>query len=325
MYFITSCRTPILILTLTFACILSLYPFLNNLSDKFVFEAGVAKLSVEIPSLIDSNNESLATSKIRSLAFINARCIKNSRIEYFYSIMSIFEINAQNAKERKMRVVVETIGDYYLSFLDLFPKMKSTSRDIKSMISFLFRTIQSYLDNYFEIISYGSLEMIAFRLKGTGSNMITNGFDDKHVNRIIETLHNTFRSIQKKRSMDDDEIEERIEESERDLLQYIGELAIEASQNKLKLTFTTCGIVLIRIGAEVIWGKEKLNSNTSILFAVVKQLKEIEKISEVDYFEELFIQAKNYNFIEPNFGKYVDEFKKEYQLRKSISINSINM
>jgi hypothetical protein len=223
-----------------------------------------------------------------------------------------------------MRVVIETIVDYYLSFLDLFPENKSVTNDRRRMINFLFRTIESYLDNYLEIISYGSLEMISFRLKGTGLKMITIGFDDKHVNRIIETLHYTFRSIQKKRNMDDDEIEERIEKSERDLVQYIGELAIEASQNKLKLTFTTCGIVLIRIGAEVIWGTEKLNSNTSILFAVVKQLKEIEKISEVGYFEELFIQAKNYNFIESNFGKYVNEFKKEYQLRKSISINSID-
>jgi hypothetical protein len=101
MMLLTTFQYPIFLLTLTLACIFSLYPFLRNISNKLVYEVGVEKLSIEIPSLIDSNNEFLAVRKIRSLVFINAKSIKSNRKGDFYNIMSIFEANAQKAKQRK--------------------------------------------------------------------------------------------------------------------------------------------------------------------------------------------------------------------------------
>lgn len=41
----TNFQYPILILTLTFVCIFSLYPFLINLSDKLAYDVGIGKLT----------------------------------------------------------------------------------------------------------------------------------------------------------------------------------------------------------------------------------------------------------------------------------------
>lgn len=114
----TTFQFPILVLTLTFACILSLYPFLYNISNKLVYDVGVKNLSEEISSLINSNDEDRVISKIDSLESICKRSIIDNKQRVFRDILIILEMKTLKAKEKKMTKVIEIVGVGYLDILD---------------------------------------------------------------------------------------------------------------------------------------------------------------------------------------------------------------
>jgi hypothetical protein len=203
----TTFQFPILVLTLTFVCILSIYPFLYNLNDKLVYEVGVGKLHKEISSLIDSNDEYFANIKANSLFVIGKKCVKDNKQDTFDSIIYIFDISAKKAEKQNMVEIVETIGTYYSLFLDLLLKDESTTDKRRAMIKSLCRHIYSYVGNYSEIIKCEDLDVQTDVLKECGMEMIKADFDDRYVNQIVDILRNTFYTIQKKRNLDNDRIE----------------------------------------------------------------------------------------------------------------------
>lgn len=324
----TTFQFPILVLTLTFACILSLYPFLYSLSNKLVYDVGVKNLSEEISSLIDSNNEDLAISKIYSLESICKRSIIDNRRRVFRNILITLETNTQKAKDKKMTRVIEIIGIRYLVILDLLIAENSTTikenptTNDAEMIMLLFGNIRRYAENYSEMIPCISLNYgQTFGLKEAGIKMMKGGFKDTAVNQIVEILFCTFKSLQKKRKMDNGERENLIEQFETDIVQYIGELAEESFQFTFKLSFKTSMTSLFKIGAKVLQAKDKSERpSSSILCTIIKQLLEIENIIGVVQFEKLYISFKNNIFAEPALETYLDDFKKAYGEAKKINI-----
>lgn len=322
----TTFQFPILVLTLTFACILSLYPFLHSFSNKLVYDVGVNNLSEEISSLIYSNNEDLAIRKIYSLGSICKRSIIDNRQRVFRNILITLKINTQKAKDKKMIRVVETIGIHYIVILDLLVdnsttiKENPTTNDAK-MIMLLLGSIRQYAENYSEMINCISLNYgQTFCLKEAGIKMMGGGFKDTAVNQIVKILFYTFESLQKKRKIDSDENENLIKGFEDDIIQYIGELAKESFQFKFKLPLTTSVIELFEIGAKVLQAEDKSERpSSSILYTLIQQLKEIEKTIGVDLFEKLYISSKEYISTKRELEKYLNDFKNTYdgQRRKS--------
>jgi len=86
----TNYQFPILVLILTIACIFSLYPFLNNLSNKLVYDVGLKNQSKKMSLLIASNDEVYTISEIRPLRDIGVRAIQEERLSYFKDVMSVF-------------------------------------------------------------------------------------------------------------------------------------------------------------------------------------------------------------------------------------------
>lgn len=324
----TTFQFPILVLTLTFACILSLYPFLYNINNKLVYDVGVKNLTEEISSLINSNNEDLAISKIYSLESICKRSIIDNRQRVFSNILINLEINTQKAKNKKMTRVIQIVGICYLNILDSLIAKNSTKTkenpitNDTEMIMLLLGNIRQYAENYSEMIQCISLNYgQTFGLKEAGIKMIKSGFKDTAVNQIVEILFCTFKSLQKKRKMDNCENENLIENFENDIMKYIGELIEESRQVTFKLSFEILMIAFFEIGAKVLQAKDKSERpNSTILKTIIEQLRNIENIIGINQFENLYISFKKDTFTEPTLEKYLNDFKNAYDETKKINI-----
>ena len=336
----TTFQFPILVLILTFACILSLYPFLCNISDKLAYEVGVLKLYDEIPSLISLKNESLARAKISSLAKICKRSIKDDRKYDFYNIMPFFQTCVTKAKQQKMVAVIERIGSEYSDILDYLIINNQTNNNNNNnnnnnkftMFSLTLIQIDYYVANCFEMVNYTFIYGQTCSLINTGTKMIKADFDDKHVDQIIESIVNIIYSVQMKREMDkkkrEVDGEPKIEYWEYNLeskiLEYFGELATEIYNPKQEpSSLTTLVIAFFAIGARSCQLSDKLRLETTLTrVTVIEQLKNIENIIGSNNFEELFKEVKypkrHIPFFTEEDKAYLDEFKKSYELQQKI-------
>lgn len=168
----TTFQFPIIVLTLTFTCILSLYPFLCAISSKFQYEVGVGKLGEEIYSLIDANNESLALGKINSLVRICKRSIRDNRRNDFLGIMFIFGNSVEKAKQKNMTDFVKISGLDYLDIISYLTKNKLTTNNRRVMIMSVLRQINEYINNCSDILECNDLDLQAILIKDEGMNMI---------------------------------------------------------------------------------------------------------------------------------------------------------
>lgn len=322
----TTFKFPVLVLVLSFFSILSIYPFLHNMSSKLTYEVGATKLKEELYSLIDSNKDLLTIDhRIGSLGEITKEIIKDTRWLDFLGIMHIFDTINSKAAKQKMVEVIETIGIYYSVFLDLLIEKNSTTDATKSMLMLLFAEIDSYINDYSKIISCESLNLQAESLKGAGIKMIQVGFDDRDVNRVVGTLRNIFFSMQKKRDMEN-EIECLEYKLEPDIVEYIGVLAIELFNHKSGLSsLITVEDVFFAMGTKTCQVDEKIGRSGSLTsVTIVQQLKSIEaKISSYGDFEERFKKfkdSKKYSlyFTGSEFEEYSDKFKSYYYEQKQL-------
>lgn len=111
---VTTIKFPIFVLTMTFICILLLYPFLHNLKYNLIYKIGMPKSIEETSLLINSKNEFLLSGKVHSFYEIGYRTIKDDKLEYFSKIMSICENIAETAEKQGMANIVREIGTEYL-------------------------------------------------------------------------------------------------------------------------------------------------------------------------------------------------------------------
>lgn len=318
----TNITYPIIVLTLTFICILLLYPFSLYINSKLRYEIGVIKLSKEIPSLIDSGNESLVNPVIASLATICKRSIRDNRLQNFLSIMFIFETNIQHAKDKKMMKVIEEIGLQYLYILDDFVKLKLT-KNRETMISLLFKAIRKLLINNFKILSCDSLDNQTYELKEIGKKMIKNDFKDHYINKIIKIcLDMIYSCIQDKKSNDIKGSFECKNYLEPNIIEYIGELATESYNYKKEYSS-----LYLFVTAFFAIGTKYCQLYKLPDYSVIEQLMKTEKIIGTDYYEKIFRELSdsiknNESFVGNNFftdlehKTYLDKFKVYYDSNK---------
>lgn len=317
----TTYQFPILVLILTFTCLLLLFPFSMLLIDKLVYEIGVEKLSVEVSSLLDANNESLALGKTKSFVNICKRSIKDNRQKDFSNIMFIFGNSVKKAKQKKMEDFVGMSGLDYLDIVSYLINSKLATNQRNVMIMLVLGQIDDYINSCFDIIKCNDLDLQTFLLKDYGMNMIKAGFDDKYVNRIVEILVNVFNNVQKKRCVSS-EIECFNHKLEPNIVEYIGELATELYNHEHKFTSLKKPVeALFVIGAkalqvnEVVWG-----SGSRAPFLVVHELKEIENNIGADAFSKLFAISKVFIIdYKPELEKYLNEFKEYYKKAQFVS------
>ncbi|QIB91001.1 hypothetical protein [Methanosarcina mazei] len=344
----TTFQFPIIVLTLTFACILSLYPFLRNISNKFQYKVGVEKLSEEISLLIDANKESLASRKMKLLADTVTRSINDSRQEDFFSILYDIKNLTNKAKNEKMIQVVETVGYNYSTLLYNSINKNSLTKNREKMISSLLSHIDSYIGYYSETISYDSLAYQAHYLTEAGTKMVKVNFGDEHISDVVENIFVIYYSIQKKKnayynkkehslleSFDIGRVEYKIEPK---IIKYIEMLASESLEHKLDITFTTTMEAFFAMGVKAFQVKEKVE-NSGLLTSDVKvkqlenanqQLKNVvRKLSNIedkigsDNFEVKFNKLKNANkcsviFDFSEFDDYADKFEMYYYSQKEL-------
>ncbi len=327
----TTFQFPILVLTLTFVCILSLYPFLHNLNDKLVYEVGVGKLHKEISSIIDSNDEYFANIKANSLFVIGKKCVNDNKQDTFNSIIYIFDTSAKKAEKQNMVEIIESIETYYSLFLDLLLKDESTTDKRRAMIMSLCRHIYSYVGNYSERIKCEDLDSQTYVLKDCGVEMIKADFDDRYVNQIADILCNTFYTIQKKRNVNNDSLKKE-GESEIECLDYklepnivdsIGELTTALyNRNREPSSLHNSVEIFFAMGAKSCQVHDKYkHSNSYASFTVTQELRKIEDIIHAEGIEELFKKikkSKKYSYGEPEFETYLLMFKEYYDNTKDM-------
>lgn len=320
----TTFQLPVLVLTLTFVCILSLYPFLHNLNDKLVYEVGVGKLHKEISSLIDSNDEYFTDIKANSLFVIGKKCIKDEKQDTFNDIIYIFDISTKKAEKQNMIGIVESTGNYYSLFLGLLLEDASITDKKRAMIKSLCQHIHSYVGNYSGKLKCEELDMQTDVLKIYGMHMIKADFNDRYVNQIADILLNMFYAIQKKRNMEEEgEIWCLDYKLEPNIIECIGELAStlynrESEPSSLNNSVERC----FAIGAKSCQAFNNFKHSGSFAFLkVTEELKKMENLIGDEAIEELFKnlkKSKKYTYSEPEFETYLDMFKAYYDSHKDL-------
>lgn len=345
----TAYQFPILILILTFVCILSLFPFSVYLIE-ILYVIEVEKLDDEISSFLNANNESLALGKTKSLVNACKRSIKNNQLNYFLNIMRIFEKSIEKAKQKEMREFVKILGLEYFNILNSLIEKKLTIGHRDFMFRLIIKQIEEYVENCSDMLKCDDINLQAVHLKDIGLSMINSDFDDKYVDKIVDTLCNIFYIIQKKRRIsrtlydifynrqkkqvtenDQKQITEHDKRQdeigclefklEPNIIEYIGILAIELFNRKSELSsLTTSVVALFAIGAKAYQVKEKIGrSELPSSGTIIEQLKKIEERIGSDNFERLFNESKHskkYIFREPELDKYLDTFKTYYNEEK---------
>lgn len=316
MMLVTTYQFPILVLTLTFACILSLYPFLHNISNKLVYDVGLRNLSKKISLQITSNDEVSTINEIISLRDICVSAIEEEQLLYFNYVMSVFSTNIYMVKRQKMIEAVKEFGDQYLYILSFLVNENPITNNRKKMTELLLREVRKYMSNCTELIKCDSLDDQMFLLKPIGIDMIKASFDDKSVKVVINILWSNFYNIQSNKNIDI--IEELKREDLKDtLVKYLGEMAKESFNYNRENPFTFSVALLWKIGAELFQAEKEFNRPISptLLSTIVEQLNEIEKLIEADLFQKKFEESKIQPFNEQN-KTYLDEFKELYDERK---------
>jgi hypothetical protein len=302
---------PIIILTLTLACIFILYPFLRYyIGDKLMYDVGPTKLDAEICSNILINNEPPARTGIMSLSRICENSIKDDREDVFNLILSSYEEITIKANENKMVEIINLVGNRYSHFLELLINDKPTKSNRKYMVHMLEVKINSYVSKYSNVVDsetfytllvWGPLNTITERIKA--------GFNDDYLNeRTIIQCYKSYSKL-KEWSIDDDNTYEWIIES-------LGELAKESYNYKLDRSLVKSIGALFTIGVKAY---KREDEPEHPIFLVVDTLNEIKEYISPGYFEKIYSDFNDVSHISRAFGEkelepFFDEFKKFYNI-----------
>jgi hypothetical protein len=307
----TTFQFPILVLILTIACILSLYPFLLNFSDRLEYEVSVGKLTEKIISLMDSNKEFLALGKIISLSKICERSINDGRWIVFIEITSILEKITKMAKEKRMVEVIKIIGTNYSNLLYTIIKYKPTINK-NSMFFIMKRNILIYVSDCSDMVDSTFLNSILVMIPlNTVTKRIKDCFEEDFFDEQIVILCYKSYSIWKKRDGNNFQMEQGIIDS-------LGELAKESYNHNLSRSLTISIGALFEIGVKE--SQEKIKS-VYLSALVLNKLEDIEKHIHHNNFEKVYddfndISHISWAFGEPELEPYFAQFKEIYDKSK---------
>jgi len=302
---------PIIILTLTLACIFILYPFLRYyVGNKLMYDVEPVKLNAEIYTNMSSNNEHPALTGIMSLSRICENSIKDDRRDVFDLILGIYEGITKKANENEMVEIINLVGNRYSQFLDLLIKDKPTKSNRKYMMHMLEVKINSYVSKYSNVVdSEAFYTLLVWGPLNTLTEKIKAGFNDDYLNeRIITQCYKSYSKLQEGR-IDDDDTYNWIIES-------LGELAKESYNYELDRSLVKSIGALFTIGVKAY--KRDDEPDHPILL-VVGTLNEIKEYISPEYFEKIYNDFNDVSHISRAFGEkelepFFDEFKKFYNI-----------
>lgn len=316
----TNCCFPTLILTLTFICILSIYPFLQSFSTKFVYEVSLDISLKKISGFIASDDEKSAIKELMRLEEVSKRVIKEDRLQYFLDIIS-FYANIREAKQKNMNDVIEGFGNQYINLLLFLANTKPQTNAKEMMFKLLIRQIQEYMSSYSGMIKCERLELNMYLLKETGKEAVSSGFNNKNIEGVVNTLHYSLTYIHERENVD------YKEELEKSLIEYMGEIAEELFNNQKMSPFKISLLSLWEVGVELYKENEKSPQDSSLMFTVIEHIYEIEQLIGDNIFEETigsfglrFFDKSDIHEINNKFKKYYDEIK----IMTTISVVSSN-
>lgn len=317
----TDCCFPTLILTLTFICILSIYPFLQNFSSKFVYEVSLDTLLKKISGLIDSGDEKSTVKELMRLEEVSKRIIKEDRLKYFFDVIS-FYANIREAKQKNMSDVIEGFGNQYINLLFFLVNTKPLTDSKERMFKLLIRQIQEYMSSYSGMIKCERLELKMYLLKETGKDAINSDFDNKSIEGVVNTLHYSLTYIHERQNVD--YYKGTLEKS---LVEYIGELAKELFDKRKISPFTISLLSLWEVGVELYKENEKSPQDSSLLFTVIKHIYEIEQLTgdsifeeKIEFFRLRFSDKSDIHEISSRFKKYYDKIK----IMTTVTFNNVD-
>lgn len=302
----SDCCFPTLILTLTFICILSIYPFLQNFRSKFMYEVSLDLSLKKIPMLIAVGDQGTTVKELMRLGELIERIIKEDRLQYFYYIISFYSY-IREAKQKNMKYVIEGFGSQYVNLLYFLVKTKPLTDSKKTMFKLLIRQIQEYMSSYSDMIKCEKLELNMYLLKETGINAISSGFDDRSIEEVVNTLHYSFTYIHERQNVD---YYKGI--LEKDLVEYMGELANKLFNNRKMGPFTISLLTLWETGVEIYKENEKSYQDSLLMSIIINHIYEIEQLIGDSIFEEK-IQFFRQRFSDKcDIHEFNNRFKKYY-------------
>lgn len=332
----TTCQFPIVVFTLTSICIASVYPFLQSMNSKIVYDIGIQNFRRKIPQIIASNDE-YAYSEIKSLNKLSRSAIKDNKLRELLHITTYFtQIIAYIIREdnqKKMPNAIAEIGFQYLDLLEYLTNKDVTIEKRAQMIGLLLSQNKEYILNCSDIIEHNDLKYQIWTLKGIGIKMIksdsNDGNLDSNINEIVYTIGICFDNIYKKRMENNgNENDEAINSRENDfvdkILEFLEELTRESYKAKLKVSPCESVQTLWEIGAKLFQLKTNTNFSSRNLRNVVNQLNDVELLLKPKTFEGLFdyyLQSVNGQDTE----KYLAEFKEYYDREKNTPLFAISL
>lgn len=280
----TTFQFPILVLTLTFACIFIIYYFLLYIGNEIMYEVMPGKLYTEISSNILFNNEPPACIGAMSLSKICEASIKDNRFGDFLTILGIYKRIAEMANENRMMEVIHIIGADYSILFETLLKEKPTKSNRNGMLRILGVRINVHVSKYSDISNSNlSNSLFVWGPLNTITAKIKDGVKEDNLNsQVIILCYRSFKELNKG-DVYDNEMDESIIES-------LGELAKESYKHKLDRSLAKSIGVLFTIGVKAY----KRDTQPEYLIAlVINALKEIKEYIGLECFEKIYSNFKD--------------------------------
>ncbi len=320
---------PKIIISLFTFCILSLIPFLKNISSKLKFEVGLQNLKEEICEAIDLNHDASAANKIKELSSLGIASLKENKIDRLKTVIQslddIISITVQEmedidifnethpitSKSFELKKTYDAIG---LELINLI--YSSSEKRDRDILKDMLQVYGSYVVHHDS--SYG-ITIQQKLLKNLGIKFIKYKFNDEFIEEIEKFLF--------------DIIESNIEGFglfRQYSIQYIRELAEESFKENLRIPFKKAVLYLWYSGAyaqqqsieifqenpisEASHNKTKYISNN--LEFVAGQLYKIEELVGKSEFEKSFEEIYNYDKF-PGLLEALTKYKSMYDVAHS--------
>ncbi len=192
--------SPKLINSLFIFCILSLIPFLKNISSKLKFEVGLQNLKEEICEAIDLNHDASAANKIKELSSLGLETLRENKIHRLNTVIQslhdiilitiqemedidIFnETHNTSSKSFELIKTYDTIGEELINLIS-----SATEKRDKKMLKDMLNEYGSYVVHNKN--SYGIIRQQKL-LKSVAIKFIKYKLDDELIKEIEILFYN---------------------------------------------------------------------------------------------------------------------------------------
>ena len=236
---------PKLIATLFIFCILSVIPFLKNISSKLKFEVGLQNLKEDICEFIDLNYDASAANKIKELSSLGLATLKENKIDRLEVVIQSLDyiVSTTVQKMEDIETFNETFNRTHPNTSKSFELNKTYDAIGEELISLISSASekgnQKILEDMLQVYSFYVVQYDGYNitrqqklLKSVGIKFCKHKLDDELIEEIVRLLYNIlegnsgFGIVRK------------------DSIRYIQELCEEYFKNNLKMPFENALVYL---------------------------------------------------------------------------------